>query len=365
MCNVFVYVRREYAHGHPFCPQNHRDTFPMRQDLLNKYEIKQFPKEFQHKIPHLLFLAVTKAPFVDMDKFLSINYPNNTEYCNKILNKININPPSKRKRKEHHDLHATLFGVQFTPTIDDDAFLTLVHEVAVIDEHYLTQFNDLIISSIYGQKYDFQMDLWQHNHWDRAIKLLQLYNNNVTVMQYVQVLSMLNWSVYGLKKILQMYLFECIKLPFKQKLNAMLSETDKLDIQVSADANKIEELGDLLKACAHACTSLQHQFNHDLQIQREWRKYKRSQTAKNCAQKKKKNKNKIEIDDSDEEKEANENKEEPRAHTTISKATIERAHALVVTIVEHIREVKKESPVLDEIRDVNFKSKPLGKLFYL
>lgn len=350
--------------GHPFCPPNHVEMYPMNQDLLNKYEIQQFPKKIQHKIPHLLYLAVTRAYFVDMDKFLEKNYAAHFQYCEKILSKLNISPPSRRTKKQHRDLHATLFGQTFTPTIDDDAFMTLTHDLPTTDQHYLSGFDNLIISSIHGRKYDFAIDLWQNNHWDRAIKLLRLYNNHISTVQYIQVLAMLNLSVFGLKKILQIYLFECIKLPFKQSLNSMAVDAEQIEIQVSADENKMQSLMDLLNGCGKSCTTIQLEFEHDLKIRREWNNYKikyqqeQMDSANNAF-----NAGKIEIDDDKEEQEEdeNENKMEPRADTTFDESTMIRIYGLVLSIEEHVRELQKVSGLLDEVRGVNLKSKPLGK----
>ena len=357
-----MFCRHDLApKGHPFCPPNHAEKHPMRLHLLNKYVIEQFPKPIRHKIPHLLFLAATRASFVDMDKFLTINFAANAEYCEKVLDRINIAPPSGRTKKQHQDLHETLFGEPFTPTIDDDAFLSLVHEIPVVDEHYLSKFNDLIVSSVFERKYDYQIDLWHNNHWDRAIQLLQLYNTQISANQFIQVLGMLNLTVYALKEILKIYLFECKKLRLKQLLNEMPPTADQIAIDVSADANTLEHLEDLLKGCADSCTSLQYEFIHDLKMRREWEKFKIKHKNSNNP-----NSGKIEIDDeneNNEEQDENENKMEPRPNEIFNESTNDRMLGLILKTEEYIRELKKESDVFSEICLVNFNSRPCGMLF--
>ena len=43
VCVFYVYRHEVAPKGHPFCPSNHKQMYPMRQELLNKYTIDEFP----------------------------------------------------------------------------------------------------------------------------------------------------------------------------------------------------------------------------------------------------------------------------------------------------------------------------------
>ena len=366
--------------------------YPQRRELLNKYKITDFPEQFRHKIPHLLFLSVMKAEFIHINHFMSQNYDTHAGYCNTILAKINISPPIRRPKPKMMSICTKLFGKKFTPTLDDDEIMTLVHELPVVDEHFLTKYDELIDSAVLSQNQVFFLDLACNGHWNRFIQLIQLYNKQINKKEFVKVMQIIYHASDGMKRLLQAYLHECIKMKFKIKLNEKTPAATREDLQLPLTREKLDEMIELLTAGGDGATSVQSTILRSVKIKREWRaiqearkqeweqhaKVQQAARAKRDKKRKKKGKTgKVEIDEesSDDtaeednnmndnnnnnsnEQQHDEKKDEPMepkitAVTFLSKTITNQFLSTLVCLQQNIRELQTHQKLLNQIQSWN------------
>ena len=359
----------------------------MRQELLNKYKLTDFPEHIRHKIPRLLYLAATLAKWVIIECFLEQNFHTNQKYCMKLLSKIPISPACNITRKKAATIEANTMGQQFIPTICDDDFLLLCHEFPVLDEHFLTNYESMIDYAVSQESDEFLMELVRNDHFKHFVEILKLFNTEINSEQFVQVMALIDNEGESFKIVLQSYFYECKKLQLKMSLNSIASEQEKMDIKSPFTKEELKEMEDILATTGSNVSAIQCAMRFNVKAQGGWNQFadrKKRKWAQEEAKKKQKEKKqkvkqgKAEWDDvessDDEQKQEqkeNENKEEqnsqqmePPASEVFSLILTNKMSMIIQDLQENIRVLTSKRDKLRELGICNEQVHPLGMYHY-
>ena len=247
---------------------------PYRQDMLNKYDKEDFHSSIGHKLPRVIYLSL-KFDFVRLDAFTNVHFPQNVNYCKKLLRAIPIQPPRERNAKEWEKVVKQQLGVPFVPTIDDDEFAILAHKMPVSDRQFLDPFAQLIDCAVLDHRNEFLIDLVEHGHWERYLQILQLLNVQLQLREFAKASAVIIFAGEALKLLLQVYYHECRKIALKIELNKMQAQPANVEMPFVANNEcKLPELTQLIVDTADLISDVTRALTTNGRIRREWNQFK-------------------------------------------------------------------------------------------